>query len=248
MTGWIADAARDLVLGVHCVLCRRPGRPWCAECRTRLAVLAAEPPRLVVDLPAPTRAALSYADVAPAVLAHKERGVLSLAAPLGSLLAEAVRALAPAPYPLVLVAIPSRRRAVRARGHDPTARIVARAGRVLGADRPVLVARGLLATRRGLLDQGDLDAEERAANLAGAFWCPTAAVRRLARAMPRARTVVCDDVLTTGATLREAHRALEAAGVPVAGLATIAATPLRRYSDHPADLRASSDRVAENPP
>ncbi|WP_323791214.1 phosphoribosyltransferase family protein, partial [Nocardioides sp.] len=70
--------------------------------------------------------------------------------------------------------------------------------------------------------------EARRANLAGSMACASASLRRLARRVGAAHVVVCDDVLTTGATLAEAQRALAAVGLPVLAHACVAATPRRR--------------------
>lgn len=76
---------------------------------------------------------------------------------------------------------------------------------------------------RGVGDQAGLDRQARAQNLAGAFACRPA----WRAVMLDARCVVVDDVVTTGATLTEAARALRAAGAASVTCATVAATARR---------------------
>ncbi|HWJ67464.1 MAG TPA: phosphoribosyltransferase family protein [Nocardioides sp.] len=229
----LADGFTDLVLGSACVGCGRPGRALCASCREALPAHAG--PRWPTPTPPgllPPFATGAYEGVLKAmVLAHKERRVLALARPLGDQLAVAVAAalaaLAPDAGPVVLVPVPSRPAAVRQRGHDPTLAMArSAAARLRRAGRPTVVT-VVLRVRPGVVDQAGLDAGRRSANLAGSMAAPAAAVRRLAQRYPRAHVLLCDDVLTTGATLREAQRALEASGVPVLAAATVAATARR---------------------
>jgi predicted amidophosphoribosyltransferase len=184
-------------------------------------------------LVAPWAAAAYEGVVRELVVGHKDRGQLSHRRVLGPMLASAVAAavaaLDPA-VPLVLVPAPSRPGATRRRGYDPTRALAVTAAGVLRASRPTYVAR-LVVSRGGVADQGGLDAAGRATNLVGSMACPSPAVRRLRRRTARAHVVVCDDVITTGATAREAQRALEAAGLPPVAVAAVAATRRR----HPPD-------------
>ncbi|MFI7415508.1 ComF family protein [Streptomyces sp. NPDC049627] len=94
MRGWWQDLT-DLVLPAECGGCGRPRTVLCPKCR---AVLSGVAPSRVRPVPEPpglpvVHAAARYADEVRAVLlAHKERGALALAAPLGTALAGAVRA------------------------------------------------------------------------------------------------------------------------------------------------------------
>jgi predicted amidophosphoribosyltransferase len=63
-----------------------------------------------------------------------------------------------------------------------------------------------------------LDARGRAENVRGTL------VARPSGHAPAGTLVLVDDVVTTGSTLREAQRALEAADLLVTGAATVAAT------------------------
>jgi predicted amidophosphoribosyltransferase len=161
------------------------------------------------------------------VLGLKERRLLGLAAPLSTLLAAAVARDLPRGGPVILVPVPSRARTVRARGHDPTHTITVRAGRRLAREGLEIETRRLLRLRAGVVDQAGLDASQRAANLAGSMQAWSSSARRLRLRLPDARVVVCDDVLTTGSTAREAQRALEEAGLDVVRVAAVAATARR---------------------
>ena len=128
----------------------------------------------------------------------------------------------------MLVPVPSPRAVVRGRGHDPVLRVARRAASQLRRHRSGTVeVLPLLTTRLPVADQSGLDADARRRNREGTLQVRPRARAALARSRAPVRVLVVDDVLTTGATVREAQRALEDAGVPVAGVATVAATRRR---------------------
>ena len=232
----LTDAAGDLLLGSHCVGCARPGRLLCGACRALLpeATFTAWPTPTPPGLVLPVAAGAYDGVVKAMVVGHKEHGLLALRRPLGDLLARAVdTATGAVTGPVVLVPVPSRPASVRARGHDPTYSVCRAAAHRLRATGLDVTVWPLLRLRPGVVDQSGLGAAARAANLAGSMACSTRRLRALARVRPRAHVVVCDDVLTTGSTAREAQRALVEVGLGVAAVAVVAATPLRRTPDGP---------------
>lgn len=241
------DAWLDLVHGAGCVGCPAPGRSLCASCAGRLPLRAiATRPTPCPDGLAACFAAGEYADLLRAlVLAHKEQGTFSLAGPLGRLLATAAARAVGAPgeagagseATTVLVPVPARSAVVRARGHDPVLRLVRVAARELRQRGHRVQVGQVLEQRGAVLDQAGLGAAQRAANLTGSMGVRAAGRAALVRNGTRLSLLVCDDVLTTGATAREAQRALEDAGVPVRAVVTVAATRKR----NPPPTQASDD-------
>jgi predicted amidophosphoribosyltransferase len=229
MTENVLDGALDLLLGGSCVGCARPGRLLCPACQAELpdGATPAWPTPTPAGLVEPWAASVYDGSVRAMVLGLKERRLLGLAGPLGRLLAAAVSSELPRGSPVVLVPVPSRPRTVRTRGHDSTHTITARAARRLKSGGLDIEVRRLLRLRAGVVDQAGLDATDRAANLAGSMQARAVALRGRGLRHPAVRLVVCDDVLTTGSTAREAQRALEEAGLEVARVAVVAATPRR---------------------
>lgn len=228
------EAALDLVVPRTCAGCGEPMTLLCSACQ---AVLSAAPFR-TAPMPCPpgfppTWAVTPYGAVAQAVLvAHKERNRLGLARPLGAALAQAVAAVARPEgcRVVVLIPVPSTPAATRRRGHDPLLRCARRAAYVLRSrGRPTAVL-PVLRLGRAVADQVGLDATARGRNLAGAHRVRTRQARSLGSDLAH---VVVDDLVTTGATLVEATRALLAAGLEPSGAAVIAATERRLRLDPP---------------
>ncbi|MBA8795331.1 putative amidophosphoribosyltransferase [Friedmanniella endophytica] len=254
------ESAADLLLGARCHGCGAPGLTVCGRCRD--AVLARRP-RPVLPEPCPDDFPLTVAAgpsdpvLRELISAHKDRQAWTLTGFLGDRLGDAVvrllvltgrleRAGTPTETPVVLVPVPSSAAAVRRRGRDATLALARRAARraSVATGGPV-GARVLLRPARRLADQSGLDRVARAANVRGAF--RTAGRWRLGpldlsaltgRGLDAGRyagtpVVVVDDLVTTGASLLEAARTLERAGLPVLGAATVAATR-RRSPSRPA--------------
>jgi predicted amidophosphoribosyltransferase len=220
MRGWWQEIA-GLVLPVDCAGCGRPRVELCTRCEGLLGGAATV--RRVRPVPEPAGLPPVYAvgrygdEVRAVLLAHKERGALGLARPLGTALAAAVAPLG-VPGRVVLVPVPSARPAVARRGHDATARMARAAAAVLRRQGTPARAVALLRHRRVVADQAGLDAPGRLANLSGALTAAGGAAGLLAAAP----VVLVDDLVTTGASLSAAAKAVEAAGGQVLGAAVVA--------------------------
>ncbi|GIM67533.1 hypothetical protein Pve01_89350 [Planomonospora venezuelensis] len=228
--GRVLDEALDLFLGSRCVGCDLPGRMLCPTCRGCLS----RTPRVAWPTPVPDGLVTPWVveaydgAVRALVVGHKDRGQWGHRRVLGDLLARAVHGAAAdldRGVPLLLVPVPSRPGAGRRRGYEATAALTRVAASRLRRDRPAVVVPLLVS--RGAADQAGLDAGGRAANMAGSMRCPSTSLARVGRRFREAHVVVCDDVLTTGSTAREAQRALEAVGLPPVAVAAVAATRRR---------------------
>ena len=171
-----------------------------------------------------------YADPLRAVVsAWKDAGRRDLVGVLAPLLAASVSgAVVGAGWSdgvVLVVPAPSSPRAVRARGDTPIVALCEASLEQL-ADRagPTLRLAPALRHGRRVADQSGLGTGERRGNLSGAV-----AVKPLWHNVIRERRcVLVDDVVTTGATLADAARALRGAGARGVVAATMAATQRTR--------------------
>jgi ComF family protein len=189
---------------VECAGCSTPDVALCEDCELQLD--PAVTPRTIDD-GSTVYTALRYEGVVRhTVLAFKEGGRTDVAKPLGRALAAAIDRAAHPSAEFLLV--PTSRAAWRRRGYDPVGLLCRKAGY-----RSVK----LLLHNRATESQKTLAFEERIKNLHESM--------SARRSLEGRKFVLLDDVVTTGATLVEAARAVTAAGGEVVGRAALAFTP-----------------------
>jgi ComF family protein len=215
--GWWRHATR-LLVAPRCLICRErgsKGADLCASCTERL------PWNLVCclrcGLPMAVKGECGDCLRRPPALTHT-RAVFVYGFPLdrlvprfkfhrdlaaGRLMADLMAAsLASAPQPEALVPVPLHVHRMRQRGYDQALELA----RPLATRLGLPVRADLLRRVRATAPQSELDAGQRQRNVARAFAVATHA------ALPM-HVALVDDVMTTGATLHAAARALLGAGV-----------------------------------
>lgn len=220
----------DGLFPATCCLCQwrsDTGLPLCTPCREELAANRVACERCALPLPRPgicgeclrrappfatVRAPWLYGDyLAHIIQAWKFNRRDDLTPLLAELWLSQVRLPA---LPDAIVPIPLHWRRLWQRGYNQSQLLAALLARRLPGTR---VEHRLLQRRRATAPQAGMDARTRARNLRGAF--------TVGRACDNLRIAVVDDVLTTGATAREAARALQSAGARHVEIWCLARTP-----------------------
>lgn len=210
----LAEAA-DLLWPLACPGCGERG-DWCRGCRPSAGISGEV---VLLDEATAVVAADGYAGATGAALrAWKLGGRRGLTEPLAEHLADAIVHYLGDPGPMALVPVPVRPESLRKRGADLIADLATAAAAQLPGAR---VERCLRWSRR-VGEQVGAGPGARLGNVRGAM----TGVRP-----PAAALLVVDDVMTSGATMSEAVRALRAAGAAAVGGAVIAIAGDRRSGE-----------------
>ena len=203
----------QLIFPIRCFGCNKIGLSICSTCRREW-----HPHyylRHIASLK--VHSAIIYSPTASKILlAAKENGIKGADALIVESIIHVLSQADFSDLDIALVPIPSSLLAKRRRGRGFIIDIV---GQI--AQQTSLPVINALELARPVRDQSGLHSAQRAKNMNGAM-------RLRAGVIPKADLVLIDDVVTTGATLREAARALTAAGCHVVGSVTACvAQPLR---------------------
>jgi len=203
----------------HCLACGgrgASGRDLCAACHAGLPWLRTACPRCALPLPAPVsacgeclrtpppldaiHAAFLYAPPLDRLLPRfKFHGDLAAGRLLAALMCEAAPLF---PRDAVIVPVPLHRKRLRQRGYDQALELA----KPLASTSGLPLRDDLLRRARATAAQSRLHADQRKRNLRNAFEVDSKI------SLPSC-IVLIDDVMTTGATLHAAAKALRKAGV-----------------------------------
>ncbi len=242
---WLTASGQELaalLLPADCVVCGAEDHSLCRDCAYALRAATHHPFRAEEGAPAlmdvdgtvllPTVAAGSYRDeLAQVLLAFKNHGRTDLAARLAGPLAGAMSAAVgswplAANGPLLVVPVPTSGKGFRKRGYDPVWLLLLTLRRRSAFPQGTEPRRALKLRLRPPWQQRSqktLGRSARRANVRNSMYVRGRPGSARIRGLEGRRVLIVDDVLTTGATVAEAARALRTAGAVVCGSVVLAA-------------------------
>ncbi len=220
---WLCDPCTEAIETIRPPVCHHCGLPLDERtCGDSVQSHSAGPRGTILvcdrcqNVPSPLDGLRAYAyhtgSLREAIHQFKYEDLRSLATPLGKLMGQGWIELAPSDHEIdVIVPVPLHATRQRERGYNQAALLARELG--LHLQRPVV--EDVLMRTRATAPQIDLTAEERQANVRGAFQAANTS-------LAGKRVLLIDDVYTTGATLQAACTALRTTGVAFVWAYTLA--------------------------
>lgn len=217
----------DLIFPSRCIGCSQLGISICSNCRSSWHPHIYLREVSVAGSSYPVVSSVQYSPVASRVLlSAKESNIAAADKLLIDAISHSLSHFVKRFGGTTLVAIPSRRSATRKRGRNFLGEITSQVART-SENKISFIDAQLLVHSRGVKDQSALNSRQRLSNVSGALAVPSKFKPRFSDGNI-GPLIIVDDLITTGATLTEAIRALLAAGFEVKGAVTGAvAKPLR---------------------
>lgn len=216
---WLTSL-NELIFPSRCLGCKQLGINICSNCRSLWTPHIYRSSLTVHGRCIPVYSSVMYSHVAQKVLlGSKESSLLDADLLVRGALTHSLIHMFSEHGIADLVPVPSRKSATRKRGRDfmlDNARAI--------SSQPQVYVRPILQHRRKVRDQSTLSSRDRELNLNGAL---EASNNQRGENIP---VIIIDDLLTSGATLHEATRALICAGYEVIGAVTACVAQPLRYT------------------
>ena len=214
----------EIIFPSRCIGCSTLGISICSECRQQWHPHFYHREILCSSEEFPVFSSIQYSPIASRVLLSAKESQLRAADQLLIAgMAHALNLFVNRYGSATLVPIPSRKSATRKRGRNFLQEITLEVAKKTG-----LPYQSLLSHNRKVRDQSNLNLLDRSRNVSGSFSVSRDISANISLGNIGPKIIVIDDLITTGATLGEAFRALRTAGFSVLGAVTsCTAQPLR---------------------
>ena len=214
----------EIIFPSRCIGCTRLGISICSECRKQWHPHIYQREINWNGENFPVLSAIQYSPIASRVLlSAKESQIRAADQLIVNGVVHSLNTFVKRYGSATLVPVPSRKSANRKRGRNFLQEITSQVAAEVG-----LSSHSLLTHSRKVRDQSRLNIADRSENLSRAFSIAPELTAQLSAGNTGPTIIVIDDLITTGATLSEAIRALRTAGFTVLGAVTsCTAKPLR---------------------